>query len=121
MDYAKTTVDTQERWKELAQKLTLEYKDICKQESQIELAEKEFNNTHDQSLFDQNCATDRTNQLDNVSTVLKRIEDHHTNSKEMRNIIGDISKGHDSRVKLFKEDITKQNCKSLEKFACLQQ
>ncbi|KAG2391773.1 hypothetical protein C9374_013258 [Naegleria lovaniensis] len=109
VQYARLTVEKQERWQELAQNLTNEYKSMNKQEAELEISERNFNSKTDQRLFDDASATDRSNQLDNISTLFKKLELHHEDSTDMRSIINDISNGRDSRMKIFKEDLTKQN------------
>nr|CAG4708665.1 unnamed protein product [Naegleria fowleri] len=109
VQYAKHTAEKQERWQELAQTLTNEYKSMNKQEAELEISERAFNSKIDQSLFNDASATDRSNQLYNISTLFKKLELHHEDSVDMRDIVSDISNGRDGRVKIFKEDLTKQN------------
>lgn len=80
-----------------------------KQEAELEISERAFNSKIDQSLFNDASATDRSNQLYNISTLFKKLELHHEDSVDMRDIVSDISNGRDGRVKIFKEDLTKQN------------
>ena len=89
--------------------MTNEYKDIIKQEAELDTAEKEFNRRTDSSLFSESNSVYRENQLDNVASLFKRIELHHQESGEMREIVNDVASGQDIRMKIFKEDITKEN------------
>ncbi|KAL9645565.1 hypothetical protein ABK040_000628 [Willaertia magna] len=109
IEKAQSVVEKQEKWKNLANKLTKEFKQIEKQETDILEEEREFKSQINNDVFNQTNSSNRTSQLDNIQKLCKKLDKHFDEHSETRQIIKDTTSGKESKIKLFAEDIIKCN------------